>query len=208
MTNFNETVTATTITVTEGYGTVDTLTANITENGELGEITEVSFGFEGYAPMTLEEANELAKAPISQEFPTGTPETASRHTVVELIDRARFVLAKQKFGKPNFVSQAHEVSGRTYFQELKVGMGGFYSSWTDRYPCVITKISPSGKQITVEDVRTTVGENFDYHGNQTYNFDPTPAGNSQKAFKGKYGYKNNSLRFHFTGFSKYEDPQF
>lgn len=208
MTNFKVERTEGKITVTEGYGILEVLVADVTEGLELGEITSVTFGYEGYQPITAERANEIAKAPISQVFGIDTPEEVSDHTAIWLIDYARFVLAKERFGKPNFVAMDHPESSRLYFEEIKVGMGGFYSSWTDRYHCVVTKVSPTGKQITVEDVATTAGEDFDYHSNQTYNFDPTPRGNAQKAYKGKYGYKNASLRFYFTGFSKYDDPSF
>jgi len=208
MTNFKVERTEGKITITEGYSTLDVLEANVTEDLELGEITSVTFGFEGYQPITVERANEIAKAPISQEFGIDTPEQVSEHTAIELIDYARFVLAQERFGKPNFVAMGHPESSRLYFEEIKVGMGGFYSCWSDRYPCVVTKVSPSGKQITVEDVATTAGEGFDYHTNQVYNFDPTPQGNAQKAYKGQQGYKNGNLRFYFGSFSKYQDPSF
>lgn len=208
MINFKVERTEGKITVTEGYNILDVLVADVTEDLQLGEVTSVTFGYEGYKPITAERANELAKAPISQVFGIDTPEEVSDHTAIELIDYARFVLAKERFGKPNFVAMDHPESSRLYFKEIEVGMGGYYSCWSDRYPCVVTKVSPSGKQITVEDVATTAGEGFDYYRNQTYNFDPTPQGNTQKAYKGKYGYKNGSLRFYFTGFSKYEDPSF
>ena len=187
MTNFKVERTEDKITVSEGYGTLDVLVANVTEGLELGEITSVTFGYEGYQSITAERANEIAKAPISQVFGIDTPEEVSDHTAIGLIDYTRFVLAKERFGKPNFVAMHHPESSRLYFEEIKVGMGGYYSCWSDRYPCVVTKVSPTGKQITVEDVAPTVGEGFDYHTNQTYIFDPTPIGNAQKAYKGDMG---------------------
>lgn len=82
----------------------------------------------------------------------------------------------------------HLMTGPTTV-EPAVGMGVTLCGWTDRYAGTITKVSPSGKTITiVEDIATRTDKNGRSE-NQTYDYKPDPNGRELVARKGKRGWK-------------------
>lgn len=71
----------------------------------------------------------------------------------------------------------------------EVGMGVTLCGWTDRYAGTITKISPSGKTLTiVEDIAKRIDKNG-MSESQTYEYTQDPDGKAMTARKGKRGWR-------------------
>lgn len=68
-----------------------------------------------------------------------------------------------------------------------VGQGATLVYWTDREPCTVTAVSPSGKTVTLREDKATRLDEKGMSEGQSYSFEPDPSGRVVKARLNKRG---------------------
>lgn len=86
----------------------------------------------------------------------------------------------------------------------EVGMGATLYLWSDRYPATVTKVSPSGKTVTLTEDNVVGWEN-----SYGVSFAPNPNGRVWTARKGKNGtWKASGSGVTLGSRAAYRDPSF
>lgn len=92
---------------------------------------------------------------------------------------------------------------------IEVGTLATAHGYSDKYPYVVTKVSPSGKTITVQEIEAVQKEDYDYFKNQSYDYNPdVKFGSEIKIRNTKRGWKSKVFEFTFGSARKYNDAGF
>lgn len=90
-----------------------------------------------------------------------------------------------------------------------VGMGATIYLWSDRYPATVTKVSTSGKTVTLTEDHAERTDKNGLSESQTYEFSPNPSGRVWTARKTKRGtWRAGGNGVTFGSRAAYRDPSF
>jgi len=95
----------------------------------------------------------------------------------------------------------------------EVGMGATMLFWTDRVAGTITRMSPSGKTLEVQEDKATLTSETILSESQTYAYEPNPKGIVRCFRLGKHGWrevgsKGRGTALHLGTRESYRDPSF
>lgn len=96
----------------------------------------------------------------------------------------------------------------------EVGMGATICLWTDRHAATVIKVSPSGREVTVQHDHARLTNKDGIYGNQTYEYSPNPDGPTEVFTlrkNGRYTRKGEEMggtTLHVGDRREYYDPSF
>ena len=173
------------------------------------EGTDVDNGILTPVPLRKEDADLYLSVYNDKSVDPYDPKIYGKGLPVKALDTAGFVILRGLLNKPNTYAIDHETTNRPTFKEITVGTP--CTTWyaTDRYPGVVTKVSPRGSQITIRQIRYEPAKGYNHFTNQEniYHFDQFTSDDIIMR-KTKMGWSHKLLKCQFGHARAYQDPTF
>lgn len=173
------------------------------------EGTNVDNGILSPVPLSAEDADLYLSVYKDKSVDPYDSKIYDKGLPVEVLDCAGFVILRGLLDRPNTYSTNHKETNRPTFKEIIIGTPCTTRYVSDCYPGVVTKVSPSGKQITIRQIQYEPAPDYHHYMNQEniYHFDQYTSDDIIMR-KTKNGWAHKLLKCSFGHARAYRDPSF